>query len=58
MKPSHITTPRTLAECQFAHNADPIERFDRGFDLQDKIAMLGCAASIIALIVLAVMSAL
>lgn len=26
MKPSHFTTPRSLAECQFAINADPIEK--------------------------------
>lgn len=28
MKPSHFTTPRTLGECHFAMNADPIERYE------------------------------
>lgn len=27
MKSSHYITPRTMAECNFALNADPIERF-------------------------------
>lgn len=27
MKASHYITPRTLAECNFALNADPVERF-------------------------------
>ena len=28
MKPSHFTAPRSLAECQFALNADPIEKLE------------------------------
>ena len=28
MKPSHFTTPRNLAECQFTITADPIERLE------------------------------
>lgn len=28
LKPSHFTTPRTLRECNFDENADPIERPD------------------------------
>ena len=36
MKSSHFTTPRTLAECQFALNADPIER--TGGAAQQRIA--------------------
>ena len=28
MKPSHLTTPRTMNECVFMLNADPIERPD------------------------------
>lgn len=29
MKPSHLTTPRTMNECVFMLNADPIERPER-----------------------------
>lgn len=28
MKPSHFTTPRSQADCQFALNADPIEKLE------------------------------
>jgi hypothetical protein len=28
MKQSHYTTPRTLNECQFSFNSDPIERHE------------------------------
>ena len=28
MKASHYITPRTLSECNFALNADPVERFE------------------------------
>ena len=27
MKTSHYITPRTMSECNFAFNADPVERF-------------------------------
>ena len=44
MKQSHITTPRTLSECQFfvGYSSAP-----RGIDHQDKVAMVGAAVSIV-----------
>lgn len=54
MKSSHFTTPRTLAECQFALNADPIER--TGGAAQQRIAdRVVTAACVIAIVFLAVM---
>lgn len=42
-KPSHLHSPRSLDECHFACNADPIERHVRPFDGQDRIVMWGGA---------------
>jgi len=28
MKSTHMTTPRTMSECQFSLNSDPIERHE------------------------------
>lgn len=49
MKQSHITTPRTLAECPFAHNADPIERLEQ-MHKHDRIVVF---ASLVAVVLLA-----
>ena len=43
MKQSHITTPRTLSECQFSVGYSSA----RGIDHQDKVAMVGAAVSIV-----------
>lgn len=39
MKHSHLTTPRELAGCTFAYDADPIER---PIDRDDRIVLVGC----------------
>ena len=55
MKPSHFTTPRSLAECQFALNADPIEK------PEDHASWGGCllvVAGVIAAVCAAVIVAL
>lgn len=52
MKPSHFTTPRTQADCQFATNADPIEKPE-----QNSTAWFGClaiATGVVALVAAAV----
>ncbi len=59
MKPSHFTIPRTLAECHFALNADPIEvPENRGFDRDDRIVMWGCAFAAVSLLVMVAVGAL
>ena len=56
MKSSHFTTPRTLEDCQFALNADPIERYEHeGMDWQDIVVMVGCLAAAVALIIIVYM---
>lgn len=51
MKPSHFITPRTLADCLFAHNADPIERpTTTRMDWQDKLVCWASAACILAVL--------
>lgn len=51
MKPTHLTTPRSLDECHFSMNADPIEVYVRdGYDWQDKVVMVGAAVAAVALI--------
>lgn len=53
MKPSHLTTPRSMEECNFALNADPIEHFEKSrYDWQDKVVIAGSAISALALIVI------
>lgn len=56
MKPSHFTVPRTLSECHFAANADPIERPDsRRMDPQDRLvvwASITALAACLALVLL------
>lgn len=52
MKPSHYTTPRTLSECVFLYDADPIDAPEkRPFDKQDKVVMWGCFVAAVALMV-------
>jgi len=46
MKTSHYTTPRSLDQCQFAHDADPMDFAPRGFDYQDRIVLWGCVIAI------------
>lgn len=51
MKPTHLTTPRSLDECHFLMNADPIEVYvSDGYDWQDKVVMVGAAVAAVALI--------
>ena len=54
MKTSHYTTPRSLDQCQFAHDADPIDYAVRGVHPKDKIVLWGSG---IALAVLALLFA-
>jgi hypothetical protein len=49
-------TPRTLAECRFDFTADPIDRYTPRHS--SNIAMWACAASVVALIVLALFGGL
>lgn len=51
MKPSHTTTPRSMDECHFALNADPVERFERPrHDWQDAVVMIGCFLAALVLV--------
>lgn len=51
MKNSHFTTPRKLEDCQFAHNADPIERpSDEPMDWRDKMVCWVGASCILAVL--------
>lgn len=53
MKPSHLTTPRSMEECVFMLDADPIEiHAKQKFDWQDKVVMWGAALSAIALVLI------
>jgi hypothetical protein len=54
MKTSHFTTPRTMGECQFALNADPIERTGgvSRMDPADKLILWASALALIALAVI------
>jgi hypothetical protein len=52
MKPSHTITPRSMEECCFSHNADPIEYGQRGMDSQDKAVILTCIFAVIALVLI------
>ena len=48
MKASHSITPRTLGECQFAMNADPIERYEQsgGHRFVDRLIAAVCIAAV------------
>ncbi|MNS92909.1 hypothetical protein D3C72_1270570 [compost metagenome] len=48
MKNSHYTTPRTMADCQFAHNADPIELPPQHMDFLDKFVVWACVIALLA----------
>lgn len=53
MKPSHERTPRSMNECVFFFNSDPIERFEKQrYDWQDKVVMWGCAVCAVAFVVI------
>jgi len=49
MKPSHLTSPRTLGECHFSANADPIERpGQERMDWQDRVVVIGSIVALVA----------
>lgn len=53
MKPSNITTPRTLAETTFTTGYTSGE-LDRPFDWQDRVVMIACAVAAVAVAVIMV----
>lgn len=57
MKPSHLTTPRTMNECVFMLNADPIERPDHHGHLPRWGRWVGAAVVGLATLVLTLGSA-
>lgn len=54
MKTSHYTTPRSMEQCQFAHDADPMDYGKRTMHHHDRIVLLGCVLAVVALIALMV----
>lgn len=51
LKSSHFTVPRTLGECHFAANADPIERPEhRRMDWQDRVCIWAGAIALAAML--------
>ena len=58
MKQTHITIPRTLAECQFTPSADPIERLEAHSSWVWSLAVsAGIVAVVIAAAVVAISAA-
>lgn len=55
MKQTHITIPRTLAECQFTPSADPIERLEAH---SSWVGSLATVAGVIFLVVAAAVVAI
>ena len=55
MKQTHITIPRTLAECQFTPSADPIERLEAH---SSWVGHLAAVAGIVAVVVAAAVVAI
>lgn len=45
MKQSHTTTPRTLEDCHFAHNANPIEMPPEKMDALEYFVVLACVVA-------------
>ena len=56
MKPSHLQTPRTLAETTFVTGYS--SHGPRPYDREDRIVLWACTAAALALAVLAVVEAL
>lgn len=52
MKNSHYTTPRTMEDCQFAHNADPIELPPTKMDGIEKTVCWICAIVLVATVII------
>jgi len=47
VKASHYTTPRTLEDCQFALNADPIEPYEQQDGMSKKGVIVVLALSVV-----------
>lgn len=52
MKPSHERTPRSIEECCFAMNADPIEYGEKPMHKHDKIVITACAIAVVCLAII------
>ena len=50
-KPSHLTTPRNLADCTFTVGYDVIQRAER-MHRADRIVLWGCTLAAIALVLI------
>lgn len=49
MKPSHLTTPRTMSECHFDLESDPIERMNkRIMSIRFHVIILAVVAAVVA----------
>lgn len=49
MKPSHLITPRTMSECHFDLDADPIERMNkRIMSIKFHVIILAIVAAVVA----------
>lgn len=49
MKPSHLITPRTMSECHFDLDADPIERMNkRIMSIKSHVIILAIVAAVVA----------